>query len=646
MWLINIETLELESFMDEPPKYAILSHRWGPEEITFQEWRAYTTRKKRAALDPDGAAFLLQVWKALDTHTSAKDTEEKEGYAKIIAASACTRNLDLKYLWVDTNCIDKTSSAELSEAINSMFAYYQKAQVCIAYLNDVPYYNGKDYFDNSLWFTRGWTLQELLAPRKLEFFSTDWRSLGQWSSWVVNMSSITGIRKSILDGNPPRTFLASVAEKMSWVSNRVTTRIEDIAYCMLGILGVNMPLLYGEGERAFLRLQEHIIASSSDTTIFAWNFIPESYLHADQLPAELESHFPRIRFKYLKNRTRSRVTAQSLLALDPINFWDAGTLISLDNEVQKPYSLTNIGLSITLDVLEEATSTSYIALLPCSNKNGDVLCILLNNSDNLDTGRCLRETFIETLFFMSLASCPGWISEMEDVESLKTSTELYVTTVEASVFGKTVKSVMSDPSCSYAGIIPIRPPVGGAYVKFIEAMAPDEYTTSGYDGLLWLELSVSGEGGNVGTIWEIEQDGGFSRRQDERLVLVAASKEARYPYLSSGNGRETVIWHLKRLTSHSWDMIPSPTAHLSSRSETVRAFHPINRLLHECHSTGAEVKLGPKLLYPGFPNYDVRLLMFFTPTEKRHRPRRDSSLSIADSESEVEGEWDRRKRKE
>ena len=150
----------------------------------------------------------------------------------------------LQWIWVDSCCIDKMSSAELSEAINSMFHWYRKAQVCYAYLSDVfiPWPDdgmnaaslASYQFRNSRWFRRGWTLQELLAPRKLIFFSRAWLSLGDRSELWTHVSEATGIK------NEKGWEVASVAQKMSWASKRETTRNEDRAYSLMGLFGVNM----------------------------------------------------------------------------------------------------------------------------------------------------------------------------------------------------------------------------------------------------------------------------------------------------------------------------------------------------------------------------------------------------------------------
>ncbi|KAK4227390.1 beta transducin [Podospora fimiseda] len=248
MWLINTTTICLEPvFNPEDGKYAILSHTWGLGEVSFQEFADPEKRKQKA------------------------------GYAKIHKTCELAKDRGLKYAWVDTCCIDKTSSAELSEAINSMFNWYRYACVCFAFIDDLPPNDTpKKHDDRWLsakkthrWFTRGWTLQELIAPTVVEFFDQAWIFRGSKISLVDELSSVTRINASSLLNKTPLSDI-SVAQRMSWASRRETTRVEDIAYCLLGIFGVNMPMLYGEGKRAFIRLQEEIAKESNDLSIFAW----------------------------------------------------------------------------------------------------------------------------------------------------------------------------------------------------------------------------------------------------------------------------------------------------------------------------------------------------------------------------------------
>ncbi|KAI1127615.1 heterokaryon incompatibility protein-domain-containing protein [Nemania abortiva] len=249
MRLINVTTKTLEIFNDDTqpiPPYAILSHTWGSdhEEISFHD---------------------------------LQEGKRKTGRGQYKFDKCCSQAAydGLSYTWIDTCCIDKASSTELSEAINSMFKWYKTATVCYAYLYDVKV--GEDLnkpgsrFSESCWFQRGWTLQELIAPRIVQFYDSDWNELGSKRGLATVLHSITRIPRIFLLGTD-RLSNASVAQRMSWAAGRVTKRKEDLAYCLLGIFGITMPMIYGEGERAFRRLQEEITKHIDDDSILAWNF--------------------------------------------------------------------------------------------------------------------------------------------------------------------------------------------------------------------------------------------------------------------------------------------------------------------------------------------------------------------------------------
>ena len=158
-----------------------------------------------------------------------------------------------------------------------MYRWYENLGACYAYLHDVPSpfprLNDKIWYRNSKgwpeWFSRGWTLQEMIAPRNVQFFNRCWESIGDKKMLAHTLSRITGVPPCILaDGlssNRP-----CVAQIISWAADRTTTRVEDRAYSLLGLLDINMPMLYGEGRKAFHRLQLEIIRASNDQSIFAW----------------------------------------------------------------------------------------------------------------------------------------------------------------------------------------------------------------------------------------------------------------------------------------------------------------------------------------------------------------------------------------
>lgn len=221
-----------EPLINNIPPYAILSHTWGSEEVTYRD-----------IIESTG--------------------KNKDGYKKLRFIAGQAAKDKLKYFWVDTCCIDKSSSAELAEAINSMFRWYKEAKKCYVYLADVTTPSSKPAFRESRWFTRGWTLQELLAPTSVEFYSVDGQQLGTKGSMEGDISGVTGIPNEALRGQTLSDY--SVSQRMAWAKNRKTTRKEDEAYCLLGIFGVHMPLIYGEGSNALFRLREAIEQRSKRT---------------------------------------------------------------------------------------------------------------------------------------------------------------------------------------------------------------------------------------------------------------------------------------------------------------------------------------------------------------------------------------------
>jgi len=224
---------------DTIPPYAILSHTWGAdtEEVTFEDLTKGTG-------------------------------EDKPGYEKLRFCGEQARQDDLQYFWVDTCCINKANYTELSQAINSMFRWYRDATRCYVYLSDVsnPDFNThvefnpqpwESDFRKSRWFTRGWTLQELLAPSLVEFFSQRRDRLDDKKSLKQQIQEITGIPHLALQGDPLSQF--GIDKRLSWIERRQTKLEEDKAYSLLGIFDVSMPLIYGEGrDKAFKRLREEI----------------------------------------------------------------------------------------------------------------------------------------------------------------------------------------------------------------------------------------------------------------------------------------------------------------------------------------------------------------------------------------------------
>lgn len=248
MWLLNVHTKKLESFEGSGiQKYAILSHRWQDEEVTFKE-----VQKSRCA--------------------------GKKGWLKVEKCCDLAQRHGIDYVWADTCCIDKRSSAELSEAINSMFQWYEQSEACLAYLVDVDvatigqgegrHWDIAELVKKSKWFTRGWTLQELLAPKDVLLYDTNWTLLGSKEKLAWTIEACTGIPPNVIEKFNRSDH--SIAERMTWAANRQTTQLEDESYCLFGLFDINLPLLYGEGSKAFVRLQEELIRTSEDASVFVW----------------------------------------------------------------------------------------------------------------------------------------------------------------------------------------------------------------------------------------------------------------------------------------------------------------------------------------------------------------------------------------
>lgn len=365
MWLLDSWTRTLEFHADERGKaYAILSHTWGDDEISFQDMRA-----------------------------PSEATKLKKGYNKIVSACDQAIEDEIRYVWIDTCCIDKTSSAELTESINSMYRWYYSAQICYAFLHDAKplsassdieqtdwnrdgrphvkesiYHMYKASIQHCRWFTRGWTLQELIAPREVVFLGPGWKRIARKSGITDLLSNITRIEREVLES---RNSIAevSVSRKMSWAARRKTTRIEDRAYSLLGLFNVNIPLLYGEAERSFVRLQEEIIRTSVDHSIFLCH-------------------------------PRDPFLEASLLAFSPDDFYNVPKIDWWgDTDVDSSYQFTNQGLRIRLKLVRDPyDSQRYLGALNCHYKNDYsgplALCLFgSNDGENQTTEKDIPTVF-------------------------------------------------------------------------------------------------------------------------------------------------------------------------------------------------------------------------------------------------------------
>ncbi|KAJ5975266.1 hypothetical protein N7481_008973 [Penicillium waksmanii] len=254
-------------------------------------------------------------------HRNAVTTDsEKKKWQKIQSFCKKARDDEFEFAWIDTCCINKDSSAELSEAINSMFQWYRQATKFYVYLADV---NDVKQLARSEWFRRGWTLQELLAPRNIQFFSYNWAKLGDKKTLLGTFAALTRIPVECPGLLGVKQKGRKIWHTVSWV-----------------IFDVNMPLLYGEeGVKAFLRLQEEIFKVSSDITIFAWTSpqpSPNDIYTLHGLLAESVDWF---------------ADSHDILLGRPRYFTG-----------QEPYTMTNMGLRVTFPVVAYLEDTPFTCL--------------------------------------------------------------------------------------------------------------------------------------------------------------------------------------------------------------------------------------------------------------------------------------------
>jgi hypothetical protein len=312
------DSLRMQEFIGRPPlPFAILSHTWDTEEVNFQAFNDIATR------------------------AAAK------GWTKIEQTCREAQRCGFDYVWIDSCCIDKTNNAELSESINSMFQWYSEADLCLVYLNDFDANAAASDRDTMLrrarWFSRGWTLQEIVAARAANFYDSAWYHFGTRVSLRDELISITKIDAEIF--SPPqvsnvvviRDLLDAipVGRRMAWAASRETTKPEDMAYCLIGLFSVSMPMLYGEGgEQAFIRLQEEIIRDKNDLSLFAW-------------------------------RAGDSSTSRGILALSPHEFAGLSSLeLEQDMKFNPEFAMSNKGLRINTFLKPSGDTHSRNAVMP------------------------------------------------------------------------------------------------------------------------------------------------------------------------------------------------------------------------------------------------------------------------------------------
>ncbi|PVF97520.1 hypothetical protein CPB86DRAFT_425978 [Serendipita vermifera] len=283
-------------------KYSIFSHRWDSDELTFDHFMMLEgpppNKNKTSVAKKKSITWAIETLMASDTPpqgtmldklSAVKKETSSESISKLLAFRGKSIDKKCDYAWADTVCINKTSSAELDESLRSMYAWYRDAHVCIVWLSETDHVSE---MKNDPWFTRGWTLQELLAPKRMAFYARFWSQITSSDNekledkkklkleeinkkkmkteaalWPT-ISKITGIPVEDLLDFKPGPF--DIGKRLSWASKRRTTRVEDKAYCLIGIFKVVLPIAYGEDDRAFYRLQAELIQTCNDKSIFGW----------------------------------------------------------------------------------------------------------------------------------------------------------------------------------------------------------------------------------------------------------------------------------------------------------------------------------------------------------------------------------------
>ncbi|KAI6118069.1 heterokaryon incompatibility protein-domain-containing protein [Pisolithus sp. B1] len=356
------ETEVLKDGDDSTTSYAILSHRWGAE-VNYQEMTK-----------------LLKM-----TERKRDEVRRRDGYQKIIKSCELAMKDGYSWLWIDTCCIDKRNSAELSEAINSMYRWYENSQVCYAYLGDVeepslPSQRNNSRFSKSKgwpeWFVRGWTLQELVAPKQLEFFNRNWTYIGNKRRLAPTLEKITRIPVNIL-GQGLTSKRLSIAQIMSWAADRQTTRVEDRSYSLMGLFGVSMPMLYGEGEKAFQRLQLEIMRASNDQSIFAWDPYGRTPRYGNVL-ADDPSYFQdcnniqKVESNQLINKLTNYVHSHGLSDNESVSEWRQVA----HSQHMLGFVATNAGIQIWFPTIPYRDYPSvFRAILACSDSDGELITI-------------------------------------------------------------------------------------------------------------------------------------------------------------------------------------------------------------------------------------------------------------------------------
>ena len=374
-------TVETKTWIEEKTGYAIFSHRWlDMGELTFRNISKFTSlsvpgfqmlidhqsdRKilrgtdildQVIAYSPENPKTcclkLLKVMKELCGDMSDVERRNCQDFVKLVELFNVSLKYGCNYVWFDSGCIDKSSSTELEESIRSMFNWYRNSKICIAHLADTTCFSdlGRDP-----WFTRGWTLQELLAPKRVKFFGKSWRHITLGSTdndkdlnskrnillWHI-ISSTTNIPlPTLLDFVPG---INHARNALVWVSKRKTTRIKDIAYCLIGLLGIPLSIAYSEGNMAFRRLKVEILQHTHDMALFSWIGQPSAY---NNMLAEGPECFSQ---SSLQSHLQPLSMPESQAVFDPT------------------YAFTNYGLRIPLSIYTVRSPEVWHGTSICSSK--------------------------------------------------------------------------------------------------------------------------------------------------------------------------------------------------------------------------------------------------------------------------------------
>ncbi|KAH4152831.1 hypothetical protein HBH69_167280 [Parastagonospora nodorum] len=357
---------KLEDFtysVDKPP-YMIFSHRWlqaDGGDVTFEEFQSSSSELKQA--------FKKKGRKEREAKLNELGLRVVAFY-KLLQAIEIASIAGAEYIWIDSCCINRANSSELTEALNSMYRYYEKATKCLVYLHDVEWSRTADGekqpvrsydFSKPEWFTRGWTLQELIAPKQVSFYNKDWKYFGELAEHAKAIEEVTNVPEMVLKGDI-KPNKCSVAQRMSWAANRNTTRDEDMSYSLFGLFDVNLVPMYGEGgTKAFIRLQEAIMSRTNDMSLFAWQ------------------------------STDNEEEYRGVLARSPKEFGRAGELIDKRILGSNPeFSMTNRGLKIMPLLAKKRDGTLFLPLNCTKTGENSVqsLGIILRKQRENDTELC------------------------------------------------------------------------------------------------------------------------------------------------------------------------------------------------------------------------------------------------------------------